>query len=55
MARVSLDSNNELIDGKIDLDALVAKKKVDLTLGAELNKADFYGLGLMKNEFTLGL
>ncbi|MCH5310847.1 MAG: translocation/assembly module TamB domain-containing protein [Prevotella sp.] len=54
-ARVSLDSNNELIDGKIDLDALVAKKKVDLTLGAELNKADFYGLGLMKNEFTLGL
>lgn len=54
-AKVVLDSDNELINGTIDLDALLAKNKVDMTLSTDLSHADLYSLGLMKKEFSMGM
>lgn len=50
-----LDSDNDLLRGNINLDALMAKRKVDMTFSTDLNRADLYHLGLMRNEFVLGM
>lgn len=54
-ARAVLDSDNELLRGNITIDALMAKRKVDMTLSTDLSRADLYNMGLMKKEFTMGL
>lgn len=54
-AKAVLNSDNALLGGVIDLDALVAKNKVDMTLSTDLSHADLYSLGLMKKEFSMGM
>ena len=54
-AKAVLNSDNALLGGVIDLDALVAKNKVDMTLSTDISHADLYSLGLMKKEFVMGM
>ncbi|MBO5155644.1 MAG: translocation/assembly module TamB domain-containing protein [Prevotella sp.] len=54
-AKAVLKSDNDLLNGTIDLDALVAKTKVDMTLSTDLAHADLYNMGLMKKEFSMGM
>lgn len=43
-----VDARNQLVDGKISLDALLNTQKLDATLTTELNNADLYKLFLVE-------
>ena len=54
-AEATLDSRNPLLCGRIDLGALLSKKKLQATLICDLAKADLYRLGIVKNPLTASL
>ncbi len=43
----NIDSRNDLLDGRIDLDALISTKKTDATVATELHTVDLYKLGVV--------
>lgn len=51
-AHASINSANPLLDGNITLDAFLSRKKIMSALKANLNHADWYGLGFVKSPFT---
>lgn len=51
-AHARINSANPLLDGNITLDAFLSRKKIMSALKANLNHADWYGLGLVKSPFT---
>lgn len=54
-AYATIDAHNKLIDGKINFDALVNKRRLDATLMSELAYIDFYRLGLVDNPLRLSV
>lgn len=50
-----IDANNTLLQGKISLDALMQKKRVDATLAADLIYADLYNLHLVDQPLVTSL
>ncbi len=50
-----LDSHNPLLDGLIEVNALMSKKQLKGTLSCDLKKADLYGLCLTKKPLTVSL
>lgn len=54
-ANIDLVSNNNLVDGKINFDALLNTKKLDATIVTELNNVDFYKLFLVDVPLNLSL
>lgn len=55
VGHVSLDSHNELIDGRITVDALLDPKRIEATIGTDLSRADLYRLRLMDNPMQAGM
>lgn len=55
VGHVSLVSHNELVDGTISVDALLDPKRVEATIGTDLNRADLYRLRLMDKPLTAGM
>ena len=49
---IQLNSDNELLDGTITLDALMSRKKVDATIGADIRWADLMAMRLMGQPFA---
>ena len=54
-AQAHLDSHNPLLDGTVDLDALLSKNKLDATIAADVKKADLYRMRLMETPMQVGL
>ena len=54
-AHADIDSHNPLLDGHINLDALLSKKKLDATFSADINKIDLQRLRLSEKPLTTGL
>ncbi|MBQ0073540.1 MAG: translocation/assembly module TamB domain-containing protein [Prevotella sp.] len=54
-ANVNLDSHNSLVDGSINLDALLNTKCLQATLATEINNVDLYKLQLVEAPLTLSL
>ena len=50
-----LDSHNALLDGLIEVNALMSKKQLKGTLSCDLQKADLYGLHITKKPLTVSL
>lgn len=50
-----VESHNALADGKVNFDALLSSKKLDATIGAELNKVDLKALRIMDEHFDIGM
>lgn len=55
VGHVNLVSRNELMDGTLTVDALLDPKRVEATIGTDLNKLDLYRLRLMDKPFTAGM
>lgn len=54
-AHADINSNNPLLKGLINLDALLDSKNIKATVSADLAKADLYRLRLMSAPFTTSL
>ena len=54
-AQANITSHNELINGNVDLNALLSSKKLDATISADLDHIDFRALRLTTDTLTLGL
>lgn len=55
MAHARLESRNELMDGAIDIDALLSTKRIQATVGTDIGKMDFYRLRIMEKPFIAGM
>ena len=53
-ARANITSQNEILDGDIALDALLSKKKIKATVGADIKNIDLYALRLTKVPLSIG-
>ena len=53
--KVTLDSNNEILDGTVSVDALLSRKRVDATLTTDLRWADFQAMRLMEKPFVTSM
>lgn len=51
-ANANISSVNPLVRGNIAFDAFLSRKKIVSSLKADLDYADWYGLGLVKSPFT---
>ena len=54
-AIATIEGHNELINGSINIDALLASNKIQATIGADLTQLDFFGLKLTDKPMTIGL
>ena len=54
-AKADIDAHNKLIDGKINLDALLNPKKLDATLMTELAYIDLYNLYLVDKPLKVSV
>lgn len=54
-ALADIDSRNQMMDGKIHLDALMSKKKLEATVVTDLQRADLYNMRLMKSPMIAAL
>ena len=50
-----VESRNELLDGRICLDAYIDPKRFFGNVEADVTSCDFYAMGLMDNPLTIGL
>ena len=48
-------SDNELMRGVVNIDALMKKQQIDGTLTADISELDFYSMGLTENPLSIGL
>lgn len=55
VGHVVLDSHNPLLDGTIDVNALLSTKRLSATVTCDLVKADLYQLQLTKRPFSIAL
>lgn len=55
VGHVVLDSNNELLDGTISLDALMSTKRIGATLATDLRWADLYAMRLTEKPFVTSM
>jgi hypothetical protein len=55
VAHANINSRNELLDGVIDVDALMSKQRVEATIGTDLRRADLYHLRLMDHPMWAGM
>ena len=55
MAHGHLESRNALMDGTIDVDALLDPNRIQATIGTDMNKADLYRLRIMEKPFIAGM
>lgn len=55
VGKALLDSHTPLIDGTIDLSALMSKRKIDARLVCELALADFFRMGITKRPLSASL
>ena len=55
VGRAVLDSHTPLIDGTIDLSALLTRRKVDARLVCDLVNADFFRMGLTRRPLSTSL
>lgn len=51
-AHACINSANPLLNGNITFNAFLSRKKIMSSLKADLNHADWYGMGLVKSPFT---
>lgn len=54
-AQANIISHNALADGTINVDALLSTRKLDATVGAELNYVDLNALRLTEDSLEIGL
>ena len=54
-AQVDVLSNNSLVDGRINLDALLNRKNLNATIVADVNKVDLYKMQLVDNPLSIAL
>ncbi len=54
-AQVDVDSRNNLINGTMNIDALMNRKKLDATLTADLKTVDLYKMRLVDAPLAIGL
>ena len=54
-AHADLVSHNPLLNGVINLDALMSRQKVDATVSADVSQLDLYQLRIVDNPLTIGL
>lgn len=55
MAHGRLESRNALMDGTIDVDALLNPHRIQATVATDMNKADLYRLRIMEKPFVAGM
>ena len=55
IGHVVLDSENELLDGTISLDALMSKKRIGATLATDLRWADLYAMRLVEKPLVASM
>ncbi|MGM9714312.1 MAG: translocation/assembly module TamB domain-containing protein [Prevotella sp.] len=53
-ARASIKAQDKILDGDIVLDALLSKKKIQATVGADIKNIDLYALRLTKIPLSIG-
>ena len=54
-ALVDMDSRGKLIFGRLGVDALLNKQKLNATITADMKSIDLYGMRIVDNPLTLGL
>lgn len=54
VACASVGSHNDMLDGKVSLDALVSTKRIAATLGTDLRRADLCAMRLVETPMTVG-
>ena len=52
---VALNSDNEILDGTITVDALMSTKRLEATVGTDLRWADFHAMRLMDQPFVISM
>ena len=55
VGHVALNSNSDILNGNIDLEALISKHKVDARLMLDLVNADLYKMGITRRPFSTSL
>lgn len=55
VAHAEVVSDNALLDGKILIDGLLTRKRIEATLSADIANADLYRLRLVENELGIGV
>lgn len=55
IAHAEVVSDNVLLDGKILLDGLLTKERIEATLSADIANADLYRLRFVENELGIGV
>lgn len=54
-AHADITTNAKIMNGHVTLDALVHRRKINATVGAELRNVDFYALRMTKAPFSIGV
>ena len=54
-AVINVESRNEMLSGRILMDALLNREKLIANVEADINRADLYAMGLMEKPLSLGL
>ncbi|MCF0207985.1 MAG: translocation/assembly module TamB domain-containing protein [Bacteroidaceae bacterium] len=54
-AKANIDSNNNLLNGKLDIDALMSTKVLNGTISGDIAKINFHEIGLTDAPFAAGL
>ena len=52
---VILESDNEILDGTVSVDALLSRKRVDATLSTDLRWADLHAMRLIEKPFVVSM
>lgn len=52
---VAVEGHNQLLQGKLSVDALLDTKNISATIGADLQKLDFQALQVSENQLTIGM
>ncbi|MCH5309443.1 MAG: translocation/assembly module TamB domain-containing protein [Prevotella sp.] len=52
---MTVKGHNELLDGIIELDALLSTKRIEATLGADVSKMDLYRMRLVDAPLSVGM
>lgn len=55
VVHATIDSDNTLLSGLVNFDALMSTKKIQATVSGDIYNIDFYKLGLTKNPLTASL
>lgn len=55
LLNATVNSRNKLLDGKVSVDGLVGRKKIDATFAADINSIDLYAMGVTQKPLKASL